>query len=74
MSERITGVALLSEDGRMWSLPKPARHYHLYALAAFQGADPLPCEEGFTNGAGRFLTRSEAKQAVIVTCQPMRQA
>jgi hypothetical protein len=66
MMTRITGVALLSDDGRMWALPAPCRHFHLFALAAFQGAgfDPDPCQQGFTTDCGNFVSRTEAAKLV----------
>lgn len=60
ITETITGVALLREDGAMWSLPAPARHANLFALASFQGADAEPCRQGFTTSQGRFVDRNYA--------------
>ncbi|MGX1786813.1 hypothetical protein ACWIGM_08760 [Bosea sp. NPDC055332] len=60
MTERITGVALLTAEGELWSLPKPNRHCNLFALAAFQGNHADPCTQGFTTDIGRFVGREEA--------------
>ena len=62
MTERITGVALLTDDGALWSLPKPARHGKLFALAAYSGVNAEPCLQGFTTSAGRFVGRIEARK------------
>lgn len=58
--ERITGVALLTDEGELWSLPKPSRHCHLFALAAFQNNQADPCKQGFTTNTGRYVGREEA--------------
>jgi hypothetical protein len=60
MSETITGVAVLTKDGELWSLPKPNRHCHIFALAAFTGRSAEPGVQGFTTDAGRFVDRQEA--------------
>lgn len=57
----ITGVAILHQDGRLWALPAPARHGQLFALAAFQNADPEPCTQGFTTSWGAFVDRERAR-------------
>jgi predicted amidohydrolase len=59
--ERITGVALLTSDGRMVALPGPHRHSHLYAVSALLGIDPDHAghQSGFTTDAGRFVGREE---------------
>lgn len=72
MSETITGVAILTQDGALWSLPSPNRHHHLFALAAFQGHNPEPGEQGFTTDAGRFVDRVEALAIARAADQPIR--
>lgn len=72
MGEIITGVALLGKDGRMWALPRPARHGTLFAMAAFQNADPEPCEQGFVTNRGQFLGRVGALAMVRDNKQPLR--
>jgi hypothetical protein len=73
MGETITGVALLCSDGRMFSLPQPSRHGHLFALAALMGIDPEPCHQGFTTSWGRFVDREGARNIVTANGQPCRQ-
>lgn len=60
--ERITGVAIMDDDGRLWSLPAPARHGTIYALAAFmrESAEGPLSGQGFTTNTGRFVGREEA--------------
>lgn len=62
LSERITGVAIMDDSGRLWSLPAPHRHHHIFALAAFIGisAEGPARGQGFTTSAGRFVERAEA--------------
>lgn len=62
MKERITGVALLTDAGQLWSLPAPAQHGQLFALAAMFNDSPEPCEQGFTTNEGRFVGRREARR------------
>lgn len=65
--EIITGVAILDEQGRLWSLPAPHRHSHIYALAALLGTSAETGEGGscgFSTNYGRFLDRSKALQLV----------
>ena len=59
--ERITGVALLTSDGRMVALPSPHRHHHLYAVSALLGIEPdrEGHTSGFTTNHGRFVGREE---------------
>jgi hypothetical protein len=72
MTETITGVALLRDDGALWSLPKPNRHHHLFSLAAFMGEDTEPCKQGFTTSYGRFLDRIDALAIAKAANQPIR--
>lgn len=68
--ETISGVALLHENGMMIALPRPSRHFHLFALAAFMGAgDFNDAKQGFATSAGRFVGREEAKQLVEASGQ-----
>lgn len=72
MTEHITGVALLAEDGRMWALTEPARHGTLFALTAFQGEDAEPCTQGFVTSEGRFVNRIQALHLATESGQRMR--
>ncbi len=64
MTEKIMGVALFSVNHGIIALPKPHRHHHLFALCAFIGIDPEPCEQGFTTNDARFVGRREAAKLV----------
>lgn len=72
--ERITGVAVLDDSGRLWSLPAPARHGTIYALAAFirETAESPPSGQGFTTNTGRFVGREEAVEIATAAQQLIR--
>lgn len=61
-SERITGVAIVDAQGRLWALPAPHRHHHIFALATFIGesAEGNMRGQGFTTSNFRFVERAEA--------------
>lgn len=74
MAETITGVANLYEGGFLIALPKPHRHYHLFATAALL---QIPLEDhvqGFTTSEGRFVDRKEARKIVEAAGQPNRKS
>ena len=60
--ETITGVGIIV-DGKLYSLPKPNRHHHLFNIA-FQdkGSDTtiVPESQGFITSLGRYVSREEA--------------
>lgn len=72
----IVGVAVRLESGEVYSLPRPARHCHLFAEynararedgwdAPWEGwpSDLIrEGEQGFVDEHGAFLTREEAAQ------------
>ena len=64
----ITHVALLCK-GRIYALPKPARHPDVMRMAVKDGIVKYvgQREQGFLDSTGRFLSRREAK-AVAVKC------
>lgn len=74
MSETITGVAMLYDDGRVFALPRPHRHHHLYALAAFLGMQPDEHDTGFTTSTGRYVTREQAQLLCIESGQTWRRS
>jgi hypothetical protein len=55
---RIIGVALRTEDGKIYSLPAPARHSDLFQL------EPIgvlaSAEQGFLLEDGNFVDRDDA--------------
>ena len=59
--EEITGVGILSKAHGLVALPKPNRHCHIYALAAFMSICLEPDDEGgFVTNLGRYVSREEA--------------
>jgi hypothetical protein len=69
-AETITGVAFLCNDGRVFALPRPHRHHHLFSLAAFVGDNADPCDQGFMTSAGRYVGREEAQNIARAAGQP----
>lgn len=59
---RITGVAIVDAQGRLWALPAPRRHHHIFALAAFMGesAEGNSRGQGFMTSDNRFVERADA--------------
>jgi hypothetical protein len=74
MADVITGVAIKSSAGAMVSLPRPYRHHHIFALAAFMGIDLDDGQQGFTTEAGHFVSREAAFKMVIAHDQPNRRS
>lgn len=61
MSE-ITHVAIVMEDGVVWALPKPARHYHIIRAYYTATGEPVSGDavQGFLASGGYFITREVA--------------
>lgn len=61
-AETITGVAIVDGKGRLWSLPAPNRHHHIFALAALLGdsAEGNSRGQGFITSKQRFVERADA--------------
>lgn len=74
MADVITGVAIKGKSGAMVSLPRPYRHHHIYALAAFMGIDLDDGQQGFITEAGHFVNRKVAYEMVVVHEQPNRRS
>lgn len=73
---RITHVAI-KLNGVVWSLPKPSRHHHVYALINLmwrhehhgQRDDGERDVQWFLDEEGRFLTRDEAFEVACAASQ-----
>lgn len=74
MADVITGVAILGKAGAMVALPKPHRHHHIYALAAFLGLDLDNGRQGFVTSNGSFVDRREAFRLVSTHGQTSRRS
>ena len=57
--EIIIAVALKELGGKVWTLPKPARHSDLFAVFIEQGMDHKEATQGFITSTGRFVNRKE---------------
>jgi len=60
---KIVSAALRTSDGRVWSLPPPARHTDLIRFVFEACADAMidgAAEQGFVDSRGDFLCRVDA--------------
>lgn len=64
--ENIIGIAIKTDDGEVHSLPKPARHMHLFANNPSWTGDG---EQGFVTSTGRFVTRWQALRIAVAAKQ-----
>lgn len=74
--ERVTGVAILDDVGRLWALPAPSHHRHIVSMAEFLSI-PMrysASSECFTTSSGRTVDRSEARALVISSNQATRRS
>lgn len=59
----ITHVAIKDINGKIWSLPRPHRHGHIFFHNKTNGINNKPLVagiQGFLNDKGEFLDRKEA--------------
>ena len=69
-TEYINGVALVChENGAVFCLPRPCRHYQLLALAALLNINTAPSTQGFTTSRGRVLDETAARNIAIASGQ-----
>jgi len=62
----IVGVALRHKtNGRLWTLPKPYRHHHLFKLTHADGVNHWEVEQGFIDSDGVYKNRIDAKIIAI---------
>ena len=71
----IETAAILDDEGKPWSLPRPARHSNVIHLMATSGC-PTPIKrgehgerQGFLLSDGTFADRVEAKRIALLTGQ-----
>jgi hypothetical protein len=72
--EFVERVALRTPDGRMFSLGPPNRHHDVIARMVEYGiskGDIAKSQQGFTNGAGVYLSRKEAYKHANDNNQPL---
>ena len=63
----ITHVAIIHQ-GKLYSLPKPKRHFHIIHLIYAQTKETVDGEQGFLDDQGNFLNRELALQ----TCNKLQ--
>jgi hypothetical protein len=66
----ITGSAIVGEDGKVYSLPKPARHHNVIRMMVEQGhRTPVCGEQGFVLDDGRYVNRKQAAALALESKQ-----
>jgi hypothetical protein len=56
----INQAAIMDTTGKVWTLPRPARHSTIINLMMKNNVNPRKCFQGFVDEAGKFYTRQEA--------------
>lgn len=60
---KVKAAAIKDSQGRVHTLPPPARHKHIVAMMLRTGyTEPIVGEEGFLLSDGRFVGRQKAMQ------------
>jgi len=57
---KIVAAAIKDPEGKVWSLPAPARHENVIRLMCSKGARALDSNEGFLTDEGVFVDRLKA--------------
>ncbi len=68
--ETIVGSAVKLSDGRVYSVPKPGRHGHVFVMfkEMRERGDGVPKEgqiQGFVTNTGRFVDRKEGAELAL---------
>ena len=60
---KVEAAAILGDDGRIYSEPRPARHHDVIAAARMSGygGSVAGLRQGFVLSDGRFATRADAR-------------
>lgn len=69
---KVEAAAIMGKDGICYSLPRPARHYHVGKYMIEQGHPrPFPGgdAQGFILTDGTFVTRKVAKDHAVINNQ-----
>ena len=62
-SEFIKSAAICADDGRIWSLPPPHRHYDIVEYMrqfGYEGGVDRPGQQGFLLSDNKFCSRTDA--------------
>lgn len=57
--------AAIKQDGKVWTLPPPARHHDLIKLIIEETGEMVTGEQGFVDDHGNFLNQVQAGQEAI---------
>jgi hypothetical protein len=63
--------AAIKQDGKVWTLPPPARHHDIIKLIIEETGEMVNGEQGFVDDRGNFLNRVQAGQEAIGSGQLM---
>jgi hypothetical protein len=66
----IIAAAIKDSDGKIWTLPKPARHGNIILEIVKAKVAMANHIQGFVTNDGTFLNRKEARQHAIDCKQP----
>ena len=58
-------AAAIEQDGKVYTLPQPARHHNLIALIITETGKMVDGVQGFVDDQGNFMNRVDAAQHVI---------
>jgi len=62
----IVAAAIKDKNGKIWTLPNPARHGNIIKLIQEQGLRSIsPCVQGFIDNDGKFYNRFEAAEHAV---------
>ena len=53
-------AAAIKQDGKVWTLPPPARHHDIIKLIITETGNMVDGEQGFVDEHGNFLNRVKA--------------
>jgi hypothetical protein len=74
--EEITAAAIRDQDGKVWTLPQPARHCdvlkHIYEQTGKPTLGLHGDHQGFVTDTGRYVTRREGEIVARAKCQIKR--
>ena len=69
----VTGVAIMADTGKVFTLPPPARHHDVIRVMAAAGhTTPITGEQGFILSDGRFARRVAAKPYATLAGQILK--
>jgi hypothetical protein len=69
----VIAAAIKDHDGTVYSIPAPARHYHIIRLMVDKGIKtPITGDQGFLLSDGRFVDRMEAAK-IALSCHQCKE-